>query len=146
MLDVLDSQTTVPHEEPKRSKLPKRRGSLDVAAGCSVAELGDFMRAGLIVGLDLLEPRHWPWIGTRPKTIHGHELGMSRLEIHQENTSRCWYPTSFMYPALILLSSLFTPQSYVSTFSQENWDCWWYIPLHILSIPLHTYTYTYIYI
>ena len=52
----------------------------------------------------------------------------------------------FMYPALILLLSLFTPQSYVSTFSQENWDCWWYIPLHILSIPLHTHTRTHIYI
>lgn len=30
MLDILDSQTTVPHEEPKRSKLPKRRGKTEM--------------------------------------------------------------------------------------------------------------------
>ena len=106
MLDILDSQTTVPHEEPKRSKLPKRRGSLDS------------------------------------------ELGMSRLEIHQENTTPvvgiqhkihvpCFDPFIVAIYPPVLCFHIFSGKLRL-------------LMIYPLSYPLytitHTYTHTHIYI
>ena len=106
MLDILDSQTTVPHEEPKRSKLPKRRGSLDS------------------------------------------ELGMSRLEIHQENTTPvvgiqhkihvpCFDPFIVAIYPPVLCFHIFSGKLRL-------------LMIYPLTYPLytitHTYTHTYIYI